>query len=534
MSHKMDLAFCPGMHTPADQGKTLALYRQLGASSVQLYIDWKEVEKTPGVFEWSSYDQEVENLRAYDLKMGPFLIIGPWYVTPQFVRDEPGMVMYRCVEHHRDSAIPSLWCPNIRQHVRRFMRAFADHFLAEDILQFVILGISGDYGEGLYPVVGNGPGAYHGHPGHWCADPLAVADLQRWLRSQYNGSIQELNRAWKTRYGAFEDVLPFIRRDAPSERAYLELIRWYRQSMTDYCDFWMRTTAEIFPGIPAYLCTGGLMLPEHGADFSAQVRVASRTGAGVRVTNEYSDYCTNFMQTRLVNSAGRGYGAFTSHEPAATVTPAGVAGRIFNAVSGGCSQLFSYPGAYIDSTPAIHEGGEVFKRYRRLLVQRKPVVPVAVFYPDADRVLRSAVSLDRFPLALRRVVDFDLVDENMIQDELLDRYTFLIVADAPVMQAGTLERIDSWVKKGGVLFNVNCMVADIEGKEDVWRNLNGFTPQTDRHYGITSQQILKPDLLPRYTQAQPHFATLPNSTIGGYQPSPTPTKGRGEWFLTSV
>ena len=522
----MDITFCPGFHLPDDQGHTVQLYRELGAKSVQLYIDWKQVEPAPGQYDWSAYDRDAEALASAGLKLGPFIICGSWYVTPQYVRDEPGMVMYRCVEHERDTAMPSLWCPNIRPHIERFLHAVAEHFGPSGVLGYVILGPTGDYGEALYPIVGNGAGAYHGHPGHWCADPLALADLRRWLAMQYEG-IRQLNAGWGTSWGAFDEVKPFTRRHAPSERAYVELIRWYRQSMTRFCDFWLEAARSAFGNLPVYLCTGGLMLPEHGSDFSAQVRAAADNGAGVRVTNESSDYASNFMLTRLVNSAARGYGGFSSHEPASIVTPKGVVARVFNGIAGGCGQLFSYPGAYIEGDK-ISRGGEVLKRLRPLLRQRTPVVPVALFYPDTDRVLSGEVPFDRFHLALRKLVDFDLIDENMIWDDLLARYRYLVVAGAERMAQETVGKITSWVKGGGVLLNISCLIADLQENAAPWQKLVGFTPETDRHYGVMDQVILRPEQLPRYGKLMPLWAT---ASYGPLAADCTPLVGmHSSWY----
>jgi len=47
----MDITFCPGFHLPDDRGRTVQLYRELGATSVQLYIDWKQVEPAPGQYD---------------------------------------------------------------------------------------------------------------------------------------------------------------------------------------------------------------------------------------------------------------------------------------------------------------------------------------------------------------------------------------------------------------------------------------------------------------------------------------------------
>ncbi len=505
----MDITICPGFHLPDDGGRTAALYRELGATSVQLYIDWKAVEPEPGEYDWSPYERDLEMLEQAGLKLGPFVICGSWYVTPQFVRDEPGMVMYRCVEHDRDSAIPSLWCQQVRPHIERFLQAVADHFGRRGILGYVILGPTGDYGEALYPVVGNWPGAYHGHPGHWCNDPLAILDLRRWLARHYNDDLDLLNWGWRTNYRAFDEILPFTRQNMPSARAYVEQIRWYRESMTEFSDFWLRAAQRAFKDIPIYLCTGGLMLPEHGADFSAQARIAADHGAGVRITNESSDYVLNFMLTRLVDSATRGYGAFVAHEPAAIVTPKGVAGRIFNAACAGCSQFFSYPNAYIHAGE-VSAGGEVLKGLRDYLKRRKPIVSVAVIYPDNERVIKGETSFDTFHMALRNLVDFDLVDESMIRDGLLKRYNYLVVAGIGWLRSGNLTAIETWIRDGGVMLNINCLVADLDMADQStaqWQALLGFVPETDRHYAIVEQDILDAKVLPHTHSLAPLWST---------------------------
>ncbi|OQA44156.1 MAG: hypothetical protein BWY52_01692 [Chloroflexi bacterium ADurb.Bin325] len=540
----MDITICPGFHLPDDGGRTAALYRELGATSVQLYIDWKAVELAPGEYDWSPYERDLEMLERAGLKLGPFVICGSWYVTPQFVRDEPGMLMYRCVEHDRDSAIPSLWCRQIRPHIERFLHAVADHFGRRGILGYVILGPTGDYGEALYPVVGNWPGAYHGHPGHWCNDQLAIADLQRWLAQHYNDNLDLLNRSWQTSYRTFDEIAPFTRSNAPSPRAYVEQIRWYREAMTEFSDFWLEAARRAFKDTPIYLCTGGLMLPEHGADFSAQARIAADRGAGIRITNESSDYVLNFMLTRLVDSAARGYGAFVAHEPAAIVTPKGVVGRIFNATSAGCSQFFSYPNAYIEAGE-INAGGEVLKKLRTHLKKREPIVPVAVIYPDNERVIHGETSFDAFHMALRDLVDFDLVDENMIHDGFLKRYNYLVVAGIEWLRGRTLEAIDAWVRGGGVLLNVNCLVADLEVTDQpaaMWRTLLGFVPETDQHYAIVEQDILDTKALPHTHSLAPLWATSAygplapecHPLIGIRRGDRTPAAGRAfiAWWRT--
>lgn len=86
-------------------------------------------------------------------------------MTPDFVRRDPEIVMLRCLEHGRASAIPSLWSPQMREYVREYLRRFTEHYLPLGVLESINLGITGDYGEAIYSVIGNWPGEYHSHGG---------------------------------------------------------------------------------------------------------------------------------------------------------------------------------------------------------------------------------------------------------------------------------------------------------------------------------------------------------------------------------
>src|ERR1019366_5517225 len=114
----MAVTVCGVSHTDKDIDAKLEVLRSMGVTSIQTYVFWNKVEKTPGVMDWSEYDADVALYRRHGLRWVPFVITGPWYVTPEFVRRDPQMVMLRCLEHGRDSEIPSIWCGRLREHVR--------------------------------------------------------------------------------------------------------------------------------------------------------------------------------------------------------------------------------------------------------------------------------------------------------------------------------------------------------------------------------------------------------------------------------
>ena len=504
-----------GTDLPAFEARVRELKR-MGFTSVQTYVYWNKVEPSPGEINWSEYDREVEIYTRAGLKWVPFIIMGPWYVTPQWVREKPGMVMYRCLEHGREMAIPSLWSPGMRDHVRHSLRQLAAHYGPKGVLESVNIGITGDYGEAIYPVIGNWPGEYHSHAGYWCGDALAEADFRAHVQTLYPAGLEALNRSWKSNYRAWEEVRPFLPAKAPSERAWQEFLAWYRDAMTEYADFCLAETRAAFPGVDVYLCTGGDMAPEHGSDFAAQAKVAAKHGAGIRITNEGSSFGYNVRLTRLVATAGRHYGAYYGNEPASFVSPEGMVGRMFNAVTSGANQLFAWSSEMISDpkagkwAPMGQQTGRLSHLFRE---QQRPRIDAVVYQPSlsAAQVLSAEVAqsgmarVGEFLAEFRRFIDYDLADDRLIQDGVLAGKGILFVANAHVVDARTTRVIADWVRSGGLLFVLGHRPIDWDGATAPFDELMGFTPQTDNisGIGIDGMRIARPDLLPS-------IAAIPN------------------------
>jgi hypothetical protein len=509
----LEVTVCSVSHEDKDAEARLELLKQMGVTSIQTYIYWNKVEKERGVMDWSEYDADVALFKKHGLRWVPFIIAGPWYVTPEFVWRDPAITMLRCLEHGRESAIPSLWSPRLRDYVQDYLAKFAAHYLPQDVLESINLGITGDYGEAIYSVIGNWPGEYHSHGGFWCGDALAASDFRRTIRELYGDDIAVLNRGWKSSYKSFEEVLPFLPANAPSPRARLEFLRWYRDSMTKYADFWLSTARTLFPNTEIYLCTGGDMAPEHGSDFSAQAKAAAKYGAGIRITNEASSFPQNVALTRLVGSACRYYGAYFGHEPASAVTPVGMLGRMFNAATSGARQLFLYSTPELiterEGKPAIGEGGQFHIRYREWQRTAIPIIEVAFLYPTSSdtHALRDYGTFRDLTADIRRFVDLDLLDERLVQDGALAGKSVLIMAGADTLEAGTLAKISAWVSDGGVLFVLDSRPADWDGGTKAFDNLVGLTQKSDEIRGITDLVVNAADRFPSIVSLPSVFVT---------------------------
>ena len=372
--------------------------KSLGVTSQEIYVRWNLCEVAPGKWDWSVYDRYVALYKENNLKWVPFLICGSPYSLPDWYYKKPGSQGYVCLEHHEESDVQSLWNPEMRRHVAEFVKAFCEHYRDTGTIESILLGVSGNYGEAIYPVTGNDwtadrHGKYHSHPGFWAGDPFAVKDFAASIKKKY-GTSEKLESAWGDKAPAIDDVKPFLRKDAPNDRAWIDFVDWYQQSMTDYAKFWLTETRKNLPKGEIYLCTGGHAPPMHGSDFGQQCKMAAEVGAGVRITNEASDYALNFALTRWVASASAQYGGYFSFEPAGGVDANGVVGRIYNATASGAKGLhYYYPNLF--DKPAATEN---FIRMGSQFQQRKPFVEIAVYYPTTSNQTRGRSRSLHLPL----------------------------------------------------------------------------------------------------------------------------------------
>jgi hypothetical protein len=446
--------------------KSLPGLKALGFTSHEGYVRWNLCEPEPGRYDWSVYDRFVEVYKKYDIKWVPFLIIGSPYSLPDWYYKKPGSQGYVCLEHGEESDVQSLWNPALRDHVSRFIKAFCEHFGPTGVIESVLLGITGNYGEAIYAVTGNDwtadvHGQYHSHPDIWAGDSYAVADFRKAMKAKY-ASIDALNRAWGASLGSFDELKPFRRDQAPNDRAWLDQCHWYIASMTNYARFWLGETRRNFPKGNIYLCTGGHAPAEHGSDFGEQCKAAAAIGGGVRITNEASNYGDNFSLTRWVASAGRQYGAYYSFEPAGLVTPEGVPARVYNATASGARGLHYYYGNLFDNQDA----SDVFMRCGNEFKQRSPEVQIYVYYPETSILLGKNDFLSRVK-DLRDYFDFGYLSDGQIRDGELKQAKALVLLRGSVSEASVWSTITQWVREGGLLLYADGIghLHTVEGDE---------------------------------------------------------------------
>lgn len=451
------------------------LYVSLGVTSIESYVTWETCEReAEGKWNWTEWDKMVKILKDNNLKWVPFLILSPAYSTPNWFRESSEHIPCRCLEHGIDSKIESLWNPNLPDRIDRFIAEFSKRYKESGVIESVLLGIQGDFGEAIYSVWGGGwtfnvPGEYHNHAGFWCDDPYALVSYQDFLKERYL-EITKLNALWGTETDDFNNVdfpgrkdelIAFEEKvgtgDPNARRQRIDFVDWYRAEMTDLADWWMGTTRKYFPDRPIYICTGGDAIPQHGSNFAEQSRVAAKHGAGVRITNEGSDYATNFSLTRWIASSGKHYGAYYGFEPAGKEDEKGIIARIYNASASGANQLHDYAS---NVTSTIERTNAQQNHLKYLSYVENPIVAVALWYPNVSLTLsweakesEDAVSLNsryiNMAAQFRDYIDFDYIDESMLRTGALSHNKILVIIDGKIMESSDAKHIIDWVKKGG-------------------------------------------------------------------------------------
>jgi hypothetical protein len=432
-----------------------AIFKALTVTSVESYVHWAGVEpEVEGTWDWRQWDAQVRILQEHGLKWVPFLIAGPAYATPLWFQNSPDSQVFVCLEHGESSKVQSIFNPALPRQIERFLKAFAERYRDTGVIESVLLGVTGIYGESIYPAGPAGgwtaglTGDYHNHGGWWAGDALAQAAFREAMRQQYR-QIERLNQAWGTRFASFADVRTFLPKDAPGDRALADFAEWYQRVMTDWSVYWVKATRRVFPKTPVYLCTGGDGRPELGADFTAQAKAIARSGAGIRITNESSDYAANFTVTREVSSATRLYETFAGFEPAGRVDAGGVPARLYNATASGARQLHYYTPNILQSSEAL----AAFRENAHYLVPRRPRVEAGLYISRETWAVNPGV-IDRFyehARALRDLTDYELLTLLSVSDGALKPLRLVVLLESEVLDPAAAQALARWVRRGGVL-----------------------------------------------------------------------------------
>jgi hypothetical protein len=470
--------------------KSWQLLKELGFTIFQTDSDHLSTNETaPGQWDWTNFDQALAQTRAQGVE---WMFFPHFAFPPPWFRQQDSFTRLQCLEHRQTVEAFSIWDPRALAFLDQGYRALAGHYrgLERDIHAFY-LGVHGDYGECMFPAAcrlgTDGQrqdwqkrfGDLHNHTGYWCGDDLAPAAFREAMLAKY-GSLAALNRAWGCELAA-EEAIAFPATPA-RRRAWLDFIRWYLDSMVAYAAEVARAANRYFPkSLKMFPLGAGDEDPRVGQDNSALVKMARREGVQIRSTHGgFRPFAANAAsQLARIASACKHCGVPFWSEPPGTITPAGEVSRIFESICCGATGFWDWTG-----NPLQPEAREVFRKYRHLLAVDRPVVQVALLYPQTDHYLHPESGFParflEWGAELRDLVHFDILDEALIADNALAPYRFLIHLAGTVFERRTLERISAWVEVGGVFCVCDpASIETVEGDGKLLKELmNGAASET--------------------------------------------------------
>ncbi len=500
------------------EDRTFVLCRDIGVTDLQSYVYWSSIEKGKDIFDFSRYDALTKKIKKHGLKWAPFIIMGPNYSTPEWFRESNDSMYFKCLEHGMETKIQSIWNPAIKKYVDNFLRGFSKKYANKGIIGSILLGISGNWGEAIYPETGGflqHSNGFHTHRGWWCGDDYAISDFRKSMKGIY-GSVKEINKSWGTSFKKFDEITypPFaytqfrktfvnslisnflpkklkslIRKTinfmgkehvvshhynftstnpSDSEKArWTDFVEWYIVSMNNWIDFWLRTARKYFKKEKIYIVNGGDGNPMLGVDFALQAKLASKYNAGIRITNQSDDYLKSFSLTRMTSTACRFYGSYFTTEEGSWTGADGVAARIFDAETSGANGIYLKTLIGVDlydfhGKPLKNEIGtptEVSRKFRENIghyKREKPLIKICMLFPESLIIMNPNLinSYNKASMEIRKQVNLDIINERMVEDGALGSYKFLIIM-TDAMKRETRKIIDEWVKSGGTLIKIS-------------------------------------------------------------------------------
>ncbi|CAN5504184.1 hypothetical protein BH10PLA1_BH10PLA1_16490 [soil metagenome] len=491
------------LNTPTERD-ALKRAKDAGFTSIQIYTQWRRFEPVArGQFDWAWIDRQVELIQNVGLKYVPFLLMGPYYAAPDWWLASADHVGMTCLEHGKVCPIESVWNSAFNREIARVCDAFSQHFLPWNVIESVQPGIGGDYGEAIFPVLGNWPGTYHTHRGYWCGGEDARAAYREYLLKHY-GSLDALNRQWRTSHPSIAGVHPQMPGRCSSRSEMFDLLTWYRQSMTDYSELWMRECRRAFPKTPVYLCTGGADdETTSGAHFGQQAKIAAKHGGGIRLTNEANTFAYNYPLTSHTHAACEFYGAYFGLEPVGPITENGVSARMFGSAAFGNRQVFHYYKNLFDDENQPKSTLARFKQSSSLIHEQPSERGIAMFWPIDQATLNGAVTLHgglggdiaATLLHVRRQYPTSAISEELILDGILSRFKCLVMTNVSSTRAAVLERIADWVQTAGGTLITTTRTCDIElNTVPAFDALFGITPESEEAWGHQHQNMTLPPM----------------------------------------
>ena len=416
--------------------------KDYGIEIVELRCVWAEIEREKGIFDLSRVKNDIKILKENGIGVGIF----PWFqYPPAWVKD---ITMLKCAVHGIENTVMSLWDEKTLEAYDR-LYGMLKRELGNDI-DFIYAGIYGDYGE-VCTVDENHHYHFMSKENHnclWCGDELARRDYKNHLQNKY-GTIENLNEAWGTAVGSFDDELITIEGNVTMK---LDFSRWYANALLEFTDKVCAIIRKHFPDVRI-----GLPIGQPDEHLEAQTiksqsaKIAAKHNMYARWTGLIyrGSFARNHILTRRVSTAAKFYGARFGIEAALILNKETAFDAIYETASNNATLLHNDPGNIIRAE-------EIYNQFKAMDIEAPFTSDLAVFYPvEAEQCKMLDINAFYEEMGFfRKRRDYEIADSYMIKDGYLKTVKKLLLAKNTIITKDTLSDIEDFIKDGGICYVV--------------------------------------------------------------------------------
>lgn len=315
----------------------------------------------------------------------------------------------------------------------------------------------------------------------WCGDNHARLSFMHHIKARYL-VLDKLNRAWGTKFALWGEInYPMERSsedwtNSPSgvRRHWLDFIGWYALENAQFVSQLLRHMREVF--VQEKLCTA---MPTVATPFSSWLitllaRAISadgnsllRVGANTPLLNSavLLSSCEHYGVDRICDlrfddmAKGRRSSAFLD----------GSSSIGFQAFTSALLQ----PKMLATSLDDLPKLLRMMSKGEFVIPRRRHQTDIAVLIPSVSLAIEPSLqdALAKCMMSIYDAFPCDLIDEHLLCDGAIENYRVLIVPLGSMFSCSSLERILSWVERGGVL---------LVGSESVWTDVSGSSAIGER------------------------------------------------------
>lgn len=189
----------------------------------EIPVSWSEIERLPGAYDFSRAEALLEHAEKLGMRI-QFRIgfSAPEWVPSHFTQNPEGAIFGHNTYLFHGARLNTYHSPVIRDASLRFLKKLVLHFRNFPALQSYYILVE-------HPNEAPYKGWYEGF------DEFTLSSFRRAMLKRY-GSLEHLNRTWKTGFKTEDSVMPPYPKANASNQLWLDWIAWRESRVSGYMD----------------------------------------------------------------------------------------------------------------------------------------------------------------------------------------------------------------------------------------------------------------------------------------------------------